>query len=138
MDFNEEAEVKKKRFAEEMEKLKEPEETAKEQPAEEKEKIIKETPKSDKTMDLKQASEQAKEKLAEALNKKANATISISREGEGWLATVEIIDEEYLPGKNLESMNDILGIYEVKLSANGELSGWSKKSSRKRGDLSKS
>lgn len=84
-------------------------------------------------MDIKQVSEKAKERLAEALQKKPNATVSISKEAEHWLALVEMVDEEYLPGKNLASMNDILGVYEVKLSDTGELLGWTKKSSHKRG-----
>lgn len=84
-------------------------------------------------MDIKQVSEKAKEKLAEALQKKANAAISVSKEADYWLVAVEIIEEEYLPGKNLSSMNDILAVYEVKLSDAGELLGWTKKSSHKRG-----
>lgn len=84
-------------------------------------------------MDIKQVSEKAKEKLAETLQKKANSTISIAKEADYWLATVEMVDEEYLPGQNLPSMNDILGVYEVKLSDAGELLSWSKKSSHKRG-----
>jgi hypothetical protein len=84
-------------------------------------------------MSAKQASETAKIKLAEALGKKANATISISKESDGWNAAVEVVEEEYLPGKNLESMNDIIGIYDIKLSRDGELITWTKKSSHKRG-----
>ena len=85
-------------------------------------------------MDVKQASETAKKKLAEALNKKSNATISISKEADYWNAVVEIVEEEYLPGKNLQSMNDIIGVYEIKLNAGGDLISWTKKSSHKRGD----
>lgn len=85
------------------------------------------------SMDIKQASETAKNKLAEALNKKAESTSSISEEGDGWNAVVEVVDEEFLPGKNLKSMNDIIGVYEVKLSSKGELLSWVKKSSHNRG-----
>lgn len=85
------------------------------------------------SMDLKQASELIKKKFGEALNKKPNSTISISKEADYWLATIEMVDEEYLPGKNLASMNDILGVYEVKLNDKGELLSWSKKSSHRRG-----
>jgi len=84
-------------------------------------------------LDIKEASETAKKKLAEVLNKKANSTISISKEGEEWLATVEIIDEEFLPGKNLESMSDLIGVYEVKLDSKGEVLSYNKKNSHKRG-----
>jgi len=87
-----------------------------------------------KGMSIKQAAGVAKEKLAEALNKKANATVSISREGNDWNATVEILEEEYLPGKNVSSMNDIIGVYEVKLNDKGDLTSWVKKGSHKRGE----
>jgi hypothetical protein len=83
--------------------------------------------------DVRRASEFAKRKLSEALDKKANATVSISRDGNDWTAMVEVIEEEYLPGKNVRSMNDIIGVYEVKLSSNGNLQSWLRKSSRKRG-----
>jgi hypothetical protein len=86
------------------------------------------------SLDIKQASKTAKEKLAEALDKKANTVVSVSKEGENWEAIIEIIDEEYLPGKNLESMNDIIGVYDVKMSDKGELLSWNKKSSRRRGN----
>ncbi len=85
-------------------------------------------------MDVKQASETAKKKLAEALNKKPNATVSISKEADYWNAVVEIVEEEYLPGKDLQSMNDIIGVYESKLNAKGDLISWTKKSSHRRGN----
>jgi hypothetical protein len=88
------------------------------------------------TMDIKLASKTAKEKLSDALNKKANTVVSVSKEGDIWNAVIEIIDEEYLPGKNLDSMSDIIGVYDVKLSDKGELLSWNKKSSRKRGNTS--
>jgi hypothetical protein len=84
-------------------------------------------------MNIKQASETAKKKLEEVLNKKAISTISIFREGNEWSAEVEVLDEEYLPGMNLDSMNDIIGVYEVRLGNNGSLNSWVKKSSHKRG-----
>lgn len=84
-------------------------------------------------MNIKEASETAKKKLADVLNKKANSTTSISKEGEEWLATVEIIEEEFLPGKNLQSMNDLIGVYEVKLDSKGEIINYNKKSAHKRG-----
>jgi hypothetical protein len=87
-------------------------------------------------LDIKQASKTAKDKLAEALDKKANTVVSVSKEGENWDVIIEIIDEEYLPGKNLESMNDIIGMYDVKMSDKGELLSWNKKSSRRRGNTS--
>jgi hypothetical protein len=86
-------------------------------------------------MNLKQASELAKKKLSEALNKPANATISIENEGDHWFAMVEIVEEEYLPGQNLKSMNDLLGVYEINLSNQGELLKWTRKKSYKRAEI---
>jgi hypothetical protein len=83
-------------------------------------------------MEIKEASETAKKKLGETLNKTPNATISITKEADYWNAVVEVVEEEYLPGKNLRSMSDIIGIYEVKLSDKGELISWTKKSTHKR------
>ena len=85
-------------------------------------------------MDIKEVSETAKKKLAEVLNKKANSTASISKEGDFWNAIIEMVDEEYLPGKNIDSMNDIIGVYDVKLNSKGELESYNKKSSHKRGN----
>jgi hypothetical protein len=83
--------------------------------------------------DIKSASETVKHKLSKALNKKVDSTISISKEDDVWNAVVEVVDEEYLPGMEVNSMSDILGVYEVKLSKGGELLGWTKKSAHKRG-----
>jgi hypothetical protein len=84
------------------------------------------------TLDIKKASEIIKTKLGEALDKKANATISIRKEGNEWKADVEVVEEEYLPGQNLRSMNDLLGLYDVSMDDNGNLTGWVKKKMYKR------
>jgi hypothetical protein len=86
-------------------------------------------------IDIKTASELARTKLADVLGKTANATISIERQGEDWAAFVEIVDEEYLPGQNMRSMSDIIGVYEVTLSSTGELLKFVRKRSNKRGDM---
>jgi hypothetical protein len=100
---------------------------------------VKNTPSKPRTNDtpssLKEAADLAQQRLGEALNKKPNATTSISKEGDNWRASVEIVEEEYLPGKNLRSMNDIIGVYEVILNTSGELESWEKKHSHKRGHL---
>lgn len=87
-------------------------------------------------MNLKQASKKAMQELSDALGKTAEATTSISREGENWKAVVEVVDEVYLPDqKGVRSMNDMVGVYEVSLSAQGELLKWTRVSSRKRGEI---
>jgi hypothetical protein len=88
---------------------------------------------SSENLDIKTASDYAKKKLGEALQKKPHATISISQEGNEWHAIVEVVEEEYLPGMNLRSMNDIIGVYEIILDSQGRLTKWEKKTSHKRG-----
>jgi hypothetical protein len=92
---------------------------------------------TDEEMDIKKASKVVKNKLAEALDKPANATISIEHRGENWVAMVEILEEEYLSGQNVRSMNDIIAVYEVSLSNTGELMKWERKSAYKRGEIKK-
>jgi hypothetical protein len=87
------------------------------------------------SLDIKSASELARTKLAEVLEKLPNATTSIVKTGDDWEATVEVVEEEYLPGQNLRSMNDLIGVYQVVLSHNGELLSWAKKGTHKRGHL---
>jgi hypothetical protein len=83
---------------------------------------------------VKEVSERAKELLADALQKKAESTISIEQVGDEWVVVLEVLEEEYVPGSGLRSMNDIIGVYEVKLR-NNALVKWQKKGSRKRGEL---
>jgi hypothetical protein len=81
---------------------------------------------------IQEAADCIKKKLAAALHKDANATISISKEGENWHADVEVIEEEYLPNTALKSMNDILGLYGVEMDQAGNLLTWTKKKTYKR------
>lgn len=89
-------------------------------------------------MNARQISEIAKKKIAEALDKKAESAVSVFKEGNNWSVDIEVLDEQYLPEQKIKSMNDIIGIYEVKLDSKGELISWVKKSSRQRGNVGKS
>jgi hypothetical protein len=82
--------------------------------------------------DIKEAADTIKQKVALALDKKPNATISINKEGDTWHADVEVVEEEYLPGQNIKSMNDILGLYDVVMDASGNILNWTKKKAYKR------
>jgi hypothetical protein len=84
------------------------------------------------SLSIKDAAETIKKGLGEALDKQANATISIHKEGDNWTADVEVVEEEYLPGQNLRSMNDLLGLYEVHMDDKGNLTSWVKKKMYKR------
>jgi len=86
-------------------------------------------------LDIKQASETVKQRVADVLNKEAESTVSISKEGDEWHAIVEVVEEKYLPDTDLKSMSDILAQYEAVLSSTGELMKWVKKGSRRRGDI---
>jgi hypothetical protein len=82
--------------------------------------------------DIKEAADSIKQKVALALDKKPNATISINKEGDTWRADVEVVEEEYLPGQNIKSMNDILGLYDVVMDSSGNILNWTKKKAYKR------
>jgi hypothetical protein len=85
-----------------------------------------------KASSLQEAAQSVKMQLAEALHKPANATISITKDGDHWTAQVEVVEEEYLPGQQLKSMNDILGLYEVEMDMDGQLLNWTKRKTYKR------
>jgi hypothetical protein len=85
-------------------------------------------------MNLKEASETIKKNLSETLDKPSNGTTSISKEDSNWTALVEVIEEEYLPGTSLKSMNDIIAVYDVMMSDKGEILSYTKKSTHKRGN----
>jgi hypothetical protein len=81
---------------------------------------------------IQEAADLIKKKVADALHKTANATISISRQEDNWHADVEVIEEQYLPETTLKSMNDILGLYGVEMDQEGNLLTWTKKKTYKR------
>ena len=83
-------------------------------------------------MEIKDISKIAKEKLAEFTGFSSPNAIGINKEADIWHVTVEITE------KPSEAVNlEILGIYDVRLDASGNLLGYEKIRMRKRGDIQK-
>jgi len=81
-------------------------------------------------MEIKDIVEIAKGKLAELTEFRSPNAIGIDREGDTWHITVEIV-EKPSQAVNLE----ILGIYDIRLDASGNLLGFERTGMRKRGDI---
>ncbi len=83
-------------------------------------------------MGIKEIAETAKEKLAELTGFTSPNAIGIDRKENIWHITVEIIE------KPSEAVNlELLGIYDVRIDASGNLLGYEKIGMRKRGDINK-
>jgi hypothetical protein len=67
--------------------------------------------------------------LAE-LSRKVSSVTGISRTAEGWRVTVELVERAAIP----DTM-DLLGVYEVLLGPEGELTGYERIRMRRRCDL---
>ena len=80
-------------------------------------------------MDPKEIIESAKKQLAELAGFKEPAGVGLRKEKEGWVVTVEIVEKKSIP----EGM-DIIGTYEVRLDAKGDLLGDEKIAMRKKMD----
>jgi hypothetical protein len=63
------------------------------------------------------------------INLKPSSVMGISRNEDGWIVTIEMIEKKSIP----DSM-DILGCYEVSLDGSGSIRDFSRVRLRKRGD----
>ena len=69
--------------------------------------------------------------IAETLfNKKVDSIVSVSKDGEGWMAEAEILERKAVP-----DTQDILGRYEMKFDDGGELQGYRRIGLRHRFDM---
>jgi len=81
-------------------------------------------------MEIKDIVEIAKNKLVEITEFSSPNIIGANKEEDIWYITVEIVE------KPSESVNmEILGIYDVRLDASGNLLGFERIGMRKRGDI---
>lgn len=64
-----------------------------------------------------------------ALDKKAEAVVSMSKEAKGWKAVVEVLERKAVP-----DTQDLLGRYELTLNEDGELLGYKQVLVRRRQD----
>lgn len=72
---------------------------------------------------------QAKKELAALTNLELSTVMGVTKEGEEWLVTLEMIEKRSIP----DSM-DLLGTYEVRADTNGQIVNFNRISLRKRCD----
>ena len=80
-------------------------------------------------MEPKEFIESAKKQLADLTGFKEPAGVGLRKEKEGWVVTVEMVEKKSIP----EGM-DVIGTYEVRLDAKGDLLGYEKIAMRKKMD----
>ena len=83
-------------------------------------------------MNITEAIFKAKESLTRLTNRELSGVIGISKEGNEWKITLELIERKSIPDSS-----DILGIYEMKLDEGGEVLAFNRVKLRRRGDTEK-
>lgn len=81
-------------------------------------------------MSMKEIAEKAKKEVADLTGFTSSSLVGAKKEGGGWVLSIELVEKKSIP----EGM-DILGLYEVKLDAGGDVSSYERKSSRRRSDI---
>lgn len=79
---------------------------------------------------IKAIGENAFSQIEDLVEKKAEGIISVTRENEEWRVLVELLERRAVP-----DTQDILSTYELKLTDDGELTGYKRIGLRKRSDL---
>ena len=92
-------------------------------------KVSDKTEKIINTMTMKEIAEKAKKEVADLTGFKSPSLVGVKKEGGGWVLSIELVEKNSIP----EGM-DILGLYEVKTDAGGDVTGYERKSSRRRTD----
>ena len=80
-------------------------------------------------MTTKDILEKAKKELADLTGFKSPSAVGFKKEGNDWIATIEVIEKESIP----DGM-DILGTYEVRVDQNGNIIRYERTDLRKRID----
>lgn len=80
-------------------------------------------------MEPKELVEKAKKQLVDITGYSSPAGTGLRKDEKGWIATVEMLEKKSIP----DGM-DILGSYEVRLDAKGDLLGYERKKLRRRMD----
>jgi len=85
-------------------------------------------------MDIQQLVSDVKTFFQNVLKKEANV-IGVRRRDSGWIVHVETIeDSDY---QRRRALDDVVGIYEVEVSANSEISGYKRINLRERDEIGK-
>jgi hypothetical protein len=74
------------------------------------------------------ASRRAAESLQALIGRPVEGVVEVSREDDGWLVGVEVLEIARVP-----NTNDVLGVYEVELDQYGELQGYRRRTRYLRG-----
>ena len=80
-------------------------------------------------MNLTEAVFKAKESLRGLTNLEFNGVIGISKEGNEWKITLELVERKSIPDSS-----DLLGIYELRLDEEGGIVSFNRSRLRRRGD----
>ncbi|HIE31115.1 MAG TPA: gas vesicle protein [Methanosarcinales archaeon] len=81
-------------------------------------------------VNLKEIGEKALSQIESLLEKKVEGIISVTRESEDWRVLVEVLERRAVP-----DTQDILSIYELMLTDEGELTGYKRIGLRRRADM---
>lgn len=82
-----------------------------------------------KIPDIREISRKASAMLQDILNKKIDNVTGISRDGEDWTASVDVVERNSIP-----DTQDLIGTYEVKLNASLDILSYRRTGVRRRGD----
>ncbi|MCE8423165.1 MAG: gas vesicle protein [Candidatus Methanoperedens sp.] len=82
-----------------------------------------------KKPDIKEISKLALSLTESIVNKKVEGITSMNAEDEGWKVNVEVLERIAVP-----DTQDLLSTYELKLTCDGEITGYKRTTMRKRGD----
>ncbi len=82
-----------------------------------------------KKLDIKEISKTAHSMTESLLNKKPEGITSVSGGDDGWKVNVEVLERKAVP-----DTQDILSTYELKLTSEGELTGYKRTGMRRRAD----
>src|SRR3954451_6470188 len=74
------------------------------------------------------AARRAGESLQALIGRRVEGVVEVSREDDGWLVAVEVLELERVP-----NTNDVLGVYEVELDPYGALQGYRRRNRYVRG-----
>lgn len=81
-------------------------------------------------MELNEVARKGIEALQVLVNLKVSGVIAVSTVQDGWRVTVELVERSAIPDGQ-----DLLGVYEVRLDQEGEMTGYERIRVRRRSDL---
>ena len=86
--------------------------------------------KINKSVNITEICKKAPAIIESIVNKKAEGITSVSKDGEEWKVVIEVLERKAIP-----DTQDILNIYELKLTGDLELTGYKRIGMRHRGDM---